>query len=101
MNIKDTIRCEIINHLLKYNLVCKPELIESMVETNKYAFQIIYNEKEVIRFKPLNHKDVRIEKNEFNTLYSYDGGVRFQWFEKETILIDISEIRDVKLNKLL
>jgi hypothetical protein len=35
------------------------------------------------------------------TIYSYDGGKRYQWFESETLLIDLKLLREYKLNEIL
>ena len=54
-------------------------------------------------FIPIDHRKIvfREETDITSAAYSYDGGKRFQWFETETLLLDASLIREIKLNQIL
>ncbi len=77
-----------------------------------YAFQIIYSNIDyedrmfnysLYSFIKLDHSKIvfREETEQTSATYSYDGGKRFQWFDTETLLLDPSIIREIKLNKII
>ena len=37
----------------------------------------------------------------FRAVFHYDGGKRFQWFETETLILNPSIIREMKLNQII
>ena len=83
------------------------DTIEKNINNGVYAFQVIYNgHNQVHEIKNLNYSLLKSEKRE-NTVggywlvWSYDGGVRFQWSDSETLVFDPSIIRNIKLNQIL
>ena len=113
MEIAEYIRNEIIEHMYKHRmLIREKDIVELVDEALKgtYAFQIIYSEMEDTEFDfsfysfiPRDHRKIvfREETEQTSAVYSYDGGKRFQWFETETLLLDPSIIREMKLNKII
>lgn len=113
MEISEYIRSEINKHLKKYKMHASNEDIDEMVtETlnGTYAFQLIYvdvynelNDYKLHSFIPIDYKKIVVkEESQYNArVYSYDGGKRFQWFERETLIFDVSTIRNIKLNKII
>ena len=113
MEVSEYIRSEINKHLKKYKMRASNEDIDEMiieVLNGTYAFQIIYDEiynelddYKLHSFIPIDYKKIVVkEESLYNAkVYSYDGGKRFQWFEKETLIFDNSIIRDIKLNKII
>ena len=113
MEIAEYIRNEIIEHMDKYRmLILEKDIVELVDEVLKgtYAFQIIYSDMEDTEFDysfysfiPRDHRKIvfREETEQTSAAYSYDGGKRFQWFETETLLLDSSIIREMKLNQII
>ncbi len=109
MNYQSEINSQVISHLIKYGLyvgVTKelPKQIANSVLSGNYAFQLIYDDTyQVIEWKALDRNlvcsimDITLTEN----IFSYDGGKRFQWSERETLLIDMRVIREYKLNNIL
>jgi hypothetical protein len=76
--------------------------IEKSITNGVYAFQVIYNSyNQVHSIKNLNHSLLKKSLIDGNLLWSYDGGVRYQWSEVETLLFDLSIIRNIKLEKVI
>jgi hypothetical protein len=76
--------------------------IEKGISNGVYAFQVIYNSyNKVHSIKNLNYSLLRSNLIGGNLLWSYDGGVRYQWSEVETLLFDLSIIRNIKLEKII
>ena len=115
MEIAEYIRNEISNHMQKHRMMVLKSDIEEMVEEalkGTYAFQIINNnidsedrmfDYSFYSFIKLDHSKIvfREETEQTSATYSYDGGKRFQWFDTETLLLDLSIIREMKLNKII
>ena len=116
MEIAEYIRNEITNHMQKHRVMVLKSTIEEMVEEalkGTYAFQIIYNDIDsdedrmfnysLYSFIKLDHSKIvfREETEQTSAAYSYDGGKRFQWFETETLILNPSTIREMKLNKII
>jgi hypothetical protein len=116
MEIAEYIRNEISNHMQKHRMMVLKSDIEEMVEEalkGTYAFQIIYNNIDSAEdrmfdcsfysFIKLDHSKIvfREETEQTSAVYSYDGGKRFQWFDTETLLLNPSIIREMKLNKII
>jgi len=114
MEIIDYIRSEISKHMNKYSIRVHKNDIEEMIEEvlkGTYAFQIIYNTLNdknfaysLHSFIPINHRKIvfrRDEEESYYAGYSYDGGKRFQWTEMETLVIDSSIIREIKINQII
>lgn len=115
MEISQYIRNEIINHMQKHRVMVLKSDIEEMVEEalkGTYAFQIIYNNIDsedgmfnysLYSFIPIDYRKIvfREETNQTSAAYSYDGGKRFQWFDTETLLLDSSIIREMKINQII
>jgi hypothetical protein len=82
------------------------EMVEAVLN-GTYAFQIIYSDMEdnysFYSFIPRDYRKIvfREETDQTSAAYSYDGGKRFQWFETETLLLDSSIIREMKLNQII
>lgn len=113
MEISQYIRSEIAKHMEKHRMLVRDEDIDEMVEEalkGTYAFQLIYNDMKSTEFDrsfysfiPIDHRKIvfREETDITSAAYSYDGGKRFQWFETETLLLDPSIIREIKLNQII
>ena len=115
MEIAEYIRNEITNHMQKHRVMVLKSDIEEMVEEalkGTYAFQIIYNNIDsedgifnysFYSFITIDYRKIvfRSETEQTSAAYSYDGGKRFQWFETETLLLDSSIIREMKLNQII
>lgn len=113
MEISQYIRNEIAGHMEKHRMLVRDEDIDEMVDEalkGTYAFQIIYNDMKDAEFDcqfysfiAIDHKKIvfREETEQTSAIYSYDGGKRFQWFEKETLQLDASIIREMKLNQII
>lgn len=97
----------------KHRMLIHKKDIDEMVEEalkGTYAFQLIYNDMKDTEFDcsfysfiPIDHRKIvfREETDQTSAAYSYDGGKRFQWFETETLLLDASIIREIKLNQII
>ena len=115
MEITEYIRNEITNHMQKHRVMVLKSDIEEMVEEalkGTYAFQIIYNNIDsedgmfnysLYSFIPIDYRKIvfREETDQTSADYSYDGGKRFQWFDTETLLLDSSIIREMKINQII
>lgn len=113
MEISQYIRDEIAKHMEKHRMLVRDEDINEMVDEalkGTYAFQLIYNDikytefdRSLYSFIPIDHRKIvfREETDQTSAVYSYDGGKRFQWFETETLLLDASIIREIKLNQII
>ena len=115
MEIAEYIRNEVSNHMQKHRMMVLKSDIEEMVEEalkGTYAFQIIYNnidsedrmfDYSFYSFIKLDHSKIvfREETEQTSATYSYDGGKRFQWFDTETLLLNPSIIREMKLNQII
>ena len=113
MEIAKYIRNEIVKHMEKHRMLVRDEDIDEMVgEVLKgtYAFQIIYNDMKdtefdysLYSFIPIDYRKIvfREETDQTSAAYSYDGGKRFQWFDTETLLLDSSIIREMKINQII
>ena len=115
MEITEYIRNEITNHMQKHRVMVLKSDIEEMVEEalkGTYAFQIIYNNIDsedgmfnysLYSFIPIDYRKIvfREETDLTSAAYSYDGGKRFQWFDTETLLLDSSIIREMKINQII
>ena len=115
MEIAKYIRKEITKHMDKHRVMVLKSDIEEMVEEalkGTYAFQIIYNNIDsedgmfnysLYSFIPIDYRKIvfREETDQTSAAYSYDGGKRFQWFDTETLLLDSSIIREMKINQII
>lgn len=113
MEISSYIRYEIARHMEKHRMLVRDEDIDEMVgEVLKgtYAFQIIYDDMKEAEFDcrfysfiAIDHRKIvfREETEQTSAVYSYDGGKRFQWFDKETLQLDASIIREMKINQII
>lgn len=110
MTIKEYIKDITDKHQKEFNIgfdIYVRDTIEKNINNGVYAFQVIYNgHNQVHAIKNLNYSLLKSEKRE-NTVggywlvWSYDGGVRFQWSDSETLVFDPSIIRNIKLNQIL
>ena len=113
--VNEYIRVKITTHLGVHNISYREEQIHEMVESvlsGTGALQIIYEDVfdpygedgdeayTLERWKPLDRNLIRETTTAFGTMYSYDGGKRYQWSEMETILIDLEALREIKLKNL-
>ena len=115
MEISQYIRNEIAKHMDKHRVMVLKSDIEEMVEEalkGTYAFQIIYNNIDsedgmfnysLYSFIPIDYRKIvfREETDQTSAAYSYDGGKRFQWFDTETLILDSSIIREMKINQII
>lgn len=107
MDIKSQIEYDIRRHMVKFNLSgwIGNNFIEHMtnrVLSGDYAFQLIYDDTyRLSEYKVLDRSKIKSMINIVGeTLYSYDGS-HFQWSQWETLIIDQSIIRQIKLEKIL
>ena len=116
---REWIRQEILDHMERHRIMANPKTVDEMVDASTkgcYAFNIIYKEADKVRitsslfydcvlisFKELDHSQIMVRPaTEYTSLaFSYDGGKRFQWFDKETIYIDPAKVRDLKINQII
>jgi hypothetical protein len=115
MNKRDFIIDKIHRHLKKYSISTdssiEADIITSAISGNT-AFQIIYTltsknpnvlqESMVLcGFTILNSQKLKSKSTVHGILYSYDDGIRYQWSDRETLIIDLSEFRQTIINKIL
>lgn len=114
--INNYIESIIDNHQKEFGLYFSGtarEVIHESINKGIYAFQLIYhNYSQVPPFhsrirdlKKLDHK-LCVHEDQLNTwsqnkMWSYDGGQRYQWSEKETLIFDPSVIRNIKIESIL
>jgi len=104
----EVVKSELDLHKVRYGLSFSDKVTDeiiSYVKRGVYAFQLIYDEKnEVTLVKPLDWTKVAsaLPQNlDFSSnLWSYDGGIKFQYSSRETLKLDIQKIRDLKLKDL-
>ena len=81
--------------------------LKSFVGFGYYAFQIIYgdinvNNRVVIEYLLVtDYKLLSSQVNEYNKMWSYQNPPQYKYSDKETFVLDISVIREIKLNKIL
>jgi hypothetical protein len=104
MNVRSEIRTQIVNHLNRYDIVSNhvgDDIIDSVLAGNS-AFQIIHDDFSITSWTILDRSLIKSMPGiDGGTIYSYDGGKRYQWFESETLLIDLKLLREYKLNEIL
>lgn len=115
MIISNYIESVIDNHQKEFDVyftrIARDE-IKRCINSGIYAFQIIYAERNgkyvVSEIKYLDYKlcvhESRINRPMipvFSMMWSYDGGQRYQWSERETLVFDPSEIRNIKIESIL
>jgi hypothetical protein len=116
MKTDEYIRGEITRHLDIHKISYRETQIAEMVQSvlvGTGAFQIIFDQifdpfcedgDEIYvleTWKPLDRSLISETTTAFgSTMYSYDGGKRYQWSELETILIDQVVVRDIKISEL-
>jgi hypothetical protein len=110
---REWIRQEILYHMERHRIMAYPEIVEEMVQASMkgcYAFNIVYldigdpdYESILSSFGELDHSQIRVRVATADTdlAFSYDGGKRFQWFDKETIYIDPAKVRDIKISQII
>ena len=107
--VKNYIKEVIDNHqkLFGVDFDIVRDTIEEEVNNGVYAFQIIYNNNsqvELIKNLDYNlciHEDILASFKNYNKMWSYDGGQRFQWTEMETLIFDPSVIRNIKIEEII
>jgi len=107
MTVKKYINDMIDKHLEEFGVdfdIYVRDIIEKNISNGVYAFQVIYNERcQVELVKNLNYYLLKSLVNTSGSgfILSYDGGVRYQWSDSETLVFDPSVIRNIKLNQIL
>lgn len=121
MSVKEYITDTINKHQKEFGIdfdIHTRDVIEKNINGGVYAFQIIYNgQNQVQEIKNLNYsllkstskslegKEFRPFKNKYghveNSLWSYDGGVRYQWSNMETLVFVPSVIRNIKIEEII
>ena len=97
--IKSELDLHKVRHGLSFSNKVTDEII-SYVKRGIYAFQLIYENNEVVLLvKPLDWTKVVQNLDFSSTLWSYGGG-KFQYSSRETLKIDIQKIRDLKLKEI-
>lgn len=107
MDIKQQISSDIESHMNKFNLTgwSNSNFIEHLTDkvlSGSFAFQLIYDDLfRLSEYKVLDKSKIKSMINQVGeTIYSYDGS-HFQWSEWETLIIDQSIIRQLKLQEIL
>ena len=117
-DVREWIRQEILSHMERHRIMAHPEIVDDMVQKvikGCYAFNIIYIDIGdcthgpvsidfiLSSFSELDHSQIRVRPATEDTslVFSYDGGKRFQWFDRETICIDPTKVRDIKINQII
>lgn len=110
---REWIRQEILAHMERHRIMAHLEIVDEMVAASTkgcYAFNIIYIDIGdpdydciLSSFSELDHSQIRVRPATADTslVFSYDGGKRFQWFDKETIYIDPAKVREIKINQII
>ena len=101
------IKAELDSHMVRYDLSSSDKVTDEIISYVKggiYAFQLIYDDWEktniIILVKTLDWTKV-VQNLDFSlTLWSYDGGEKFQFSSRETLKFDIQKIRDLKLEEI-
>ena len=106
----EVIKSELDLHKVRYGLSFSDKVTDEIISYVKrgiYAFQLIYENNEVVSLvKPLDWTKV-VQNLDFSStssagraaLWSY-GGRKFQYSSRETLKIDIQKIRDLKLEEI-
>ncbi len=102
MSIGNEIEKQLQEHLVKWDISISTYqlnlIIDDVVNNKCSSFNLIYDgNSKLVFYKKIERSNILFNGN----LYSYDGGNRFQWSEKETLLIDISLIRNLKIDKII
>ena len=102
MNREDYIRKKIYEHMQDHYLTISNELLDDMSKSGSFAFKLVYDEYDHINeYQLLNPNDlVYKEEQVYYGVWSIDGGVRFQWFQREILSINIDEYRENVLRSL-
>jgi hypothetical protein len=103
-NLIDDYICKSITHQLnERNIQANKRLIDSMildVNSGIYSFRLIWSDPmDLIKYYKLDHTLVKTRVN--SELISIDGGVRYQWSNREIIQVDLTVIRDLKIKTIL
>ena len=101
------IKAELDLHKVRYDLSFSDKVTDEIISYVKggiYAFQLIYDDwkkaNNIILVKPLDWTKV-VQNLDFSlTLWSYDGGEKFQFSSIETLKFNIQKIRDLKLEEI-
>jgi hypothetical protein len=103
MNKKDYIREKIYEHMRDHDLTISNELLDDMLNSGSFAFRLLYDEYHNINeYQLLNPNDLVYQEREYyNDIWSIDGGVRFQWFPREVLSIDIKDFREERIGSIL
>lgn len=102
MNKKDYIREKIYQHMRFFELTISNELLDDMLNSSSFAFRLLYDEYyHVNNYQLLNPKDLVYKEGKYNNVWSIDGGVRFQWFPREILSIDIKDFREERIGSIL
>jgi hypothetical protein len=107
------IKESIIDHFFLHRIRVSDDVIDDLVNevlNGNFAFQIIYNDYYeeypfLYRFKLykiLDHTKLlkRDDGPGGGLIWSYDGGKRYQWSESETLKLDNSITREIKLKEI-
>lgn len=100
MNKKDYIRKKINEHMSDHDLTISNELLDDMLNSGSFAFRLLYDMYyHVDEYQLLNPNDLVYKEGKYN-VWSIDGGVRFQWFPREILSINLDEYRENVLESL-
>ena len=102
MNREDYIRKKIYEHMQDHDLTISNELLDDMLKSGSFAFRLLYDEyHQINEYQLLNPNDLVYQEREYyNDIWSIDGGVRFQWFPREILSINLDEYRENVLRSL-
>ena len=102
MNREDYIRKKINEHMQDHDLTISNELLDDMLKSGSFAFRLLYDfYNHINEYQLLNPNDLVYQvRKDYYGVWSIDGGVRFQWFPREILSINIDEYRENVLRSL-
>jgi hypothetical protein len=84
-----------------HDLTISNELLDDMLNSGSFAFRLLYDEYyNINEYQLLNPNDLVYKEGKYNDIWSIDGGVRFQWFPREILSINLDEYRQNVLESL-
>lgn len=102
--LENYIEGQVRSHLVRWEIDAtelQVERIVSSVLSGDSVFNLIYDENgSLLIHSAIDASMVVFRPGDgyYVNSYSYDGGRRFQWYEKETLVIDRAGVREVKLS---
>jgi|LauGreDrversion4_2_1035121.scaffolds.fasta_scaffold1015382_1 hypothetical protein len=101
----------ILDHFLTHRIKVSDDVINDLLNESlngNFAFQIIYSDSyeeypffyKFKLYKILDHTKLLKKDGDMGLIWSYDSGRRYQWGDSETLKLNNSIIRDIKLKQI-